>query len=61
MQHTCNALGYVMGSVCVCLVVLMTRIEFEHVSETALAVKPMIAARINLRGKSSYFGSISSM
>ena len=46
-----------MASLDVCLVVLMTRMELEHVSDTALATNPMHAARSSFLGKSSYTGS----
>lgn len=45
---------YAIHTLCVCFVVLMTRMELEQVSEVADAAKPMTADRSRRFGRSSY-------
>ena len=54
VRLTLTTSGYVMGVLCVCLVVFTTRTELEQVSEMAEAEKPMTALLISRRGRSSY-------
>lgn len=53
MNHTVKAWEYEIASLDVCLVVLMTRMELEHVSDTALATNPIHAALRSFLGRSS--------
>ena len=45
-----------MGVVAVCLVVLMTRMELEHVSDTKELENPKTALRMSFFANSSYCG-----
>lgn len=47
------------GTLCVCFVVLITRMELEQVSDVAEAAKPMTAERSSRFGSSSYCGRYS--
>lgn len=54
-----STLSLVPRTLCVCFVVLMTRMLFEQVSDVADAAKPMTADRSRRFGSSSYWGSVS--